>query len=187
MPENITDFMITWSNCDREALDKLVPLIYSELRRLAGYYLRNERQNHSLQATALVNEAYMRLVECEKIEWKSRAHFLGVAAQLMRNILVDHARKNRAAKRGGGDIYKISLDKIPGSEDMQDVSLIDLDNALVKLASFDLRQSQIIEFRYFGGLTCEEIGEILGISPATVSREEKLAKLLLMRELSKRA
>jgi RNA polymerase sigma factor (TIGR02999 family) len=184
MSGNITELLLKWSNGDKEAVDELIPLVYDELHRLAYGQLRYEFQNQSLQPTALINEAYIRLVNWEDVDWKNRAHFLGVAAQLMRNILVDYARKRIAAKRGGADQQRISLNDALGLSDMRSSDLLALDDALSSLSKIDPQQSRIIELRYFGGLTCKEAGEVLGISAATVNREEFLAKHWLLRELS---
>jgi RNA polymerase sigma-70 factor, ECF subfamily len=184
MTGNITQLLLKWSKGDREAVDELIPLVYDELHRLAYGSLRNEFQNQSLQPTALINEAYIRLINWKDVDWKNRAHFFGVATQLMRNILVDYARKRVAAKRGGADKQRITLDDAFGLPDMRSSDLLTLDDALNSLSKIDPQQSRIIELRYFGGLTCKEAGEVLGISAATVNREELLAKHWLLRELS---
>jgi RNA polymerase sigma factor (TIGR02999 family) len=181
----VTQLLNEWSNGDQSALDKLLPIIYKELRYLADNRLRHERADHTLQATALVNEAFLRLADWKKIEWKSRAHFLGVAANLMRNILVDHARNHLAAKRGG-QMYRLSFSDAINLPDERDVDLIALDDALMSLSSIDPQQSKIVELRFFGGLTFEDVAEVLEVSPATVSREWNLAKIWLLREISKR-
>jgi RNA polymerase sigma-70 factor, ECF subfamily len=181
-PNNVTHLLLKWSKGDKGALDELIPLLYGELHRLANLRLRMERPNHTLQATALVHEAFIRLADWQSIEWQNRAHFLAVAAQLMRNILVDHARKHIAAKRGG-DRYRLSLSDIPNLANERELDLIALDDALVTLATVDQQQSRIVELRYFGGLSIEEIAEVLAVSPSTVSREWKLAKVWLLHEL----
>jgi RNA polymerase sigma factor (TIGR02999 family) len=164
---------------DGRAPEELLPMVYGELRKLAHSYLQNERGDHTLQATALVHEAYLRLVDWEKVSWQNRAHFFAVAAQVMRRILVDHAREKRAAKRDFGQ--KLSLDEavsFPNSN-AREVDLIGLDDALEKLAEFDKTQSKIVELRFFGGLTIEETAHAIGISPATVKREWTVAKAWL--------
>jgi RNA polymerase sigma-70 factor, ECF subfamily len=186
MTGNITELLLKWSNGDQEAVDELIPLVYDELHRLAYSCLRNEYQNQSLQPTALINEAYIRLVNWKEMDWKNRSHFFGVAAQLMRNILVDYARKRFAAKRGGVDKQRISLNDALGLSDMRTSDLIALDDALKSLSKIDPQQSRIIEMRYFGGLSCKEAGEVLGVSASTVNREEMVAKHWLLRELSNR-
>jgi RNA polymerase sigma factor (TIGR02999 family) len=184
-PGEVTQLLNDWSNGDLSAMDKLMPIIYRELRRLADNRLRQERADHTLQATALVNELFLRLTDWKSIEWKSKAHFLGVAAKLMRNILVDYARTHMAAKRGGS-LYKLSFSEAINLPNEQDMDLIALDDALLSLASIDPQQSKIVELRFFGGLTFEEVAEVLQVSPATVSREWNLAKIWLLREISKR-
>lgn len=184
MNASVTQLLLEWRNGDKEALDRLMPLVYEELRRLAGLRLRHERVSHTLEAAALVNEAYMRLVDCRNIEWRNRAHFFGVAAQLIRNVLVDHARKRNADKRGG-DQYRISLTDMPNAGAEPDLDLIALDRALTKLTEMDPQQSRIIELRYFGGLGIEEAAEVLGISAATVNREWRTAKIWLLHEMRK--
>jgi RNA polymerase sigma factor (TIGR02999 family) len=184
-PGEVTQLLNDWSNGDRAALDKLMLIVYKELRHLANKRLRHERPDHTLQATALVNEAYMRLTDWKNVEWKNRAHFLGVAAQLMRNILVDHARTRMATKRGGG-LYKLAFNDAINLPNEQDLDLVSLDDALLSLAAIDPQQSKIVELRFFGGLTFEEVAEVLQVSPATVSREWNLAKIWLLREISNR-
>ncbi len=164
-------------------MDLLAPLVYNELRRLAERYLRNERSAATLQPTALVHEAYLRLVAQSMPDWESRAHFFGVAAHLMRQILVDHARKHRSAKRGGG-IDKLSIDEIIGLGTDKPADIIALDDALKTLAEIDERKAKVIELRFFGGLSVEETAVALGVSPATIGREQRLAEAWLHRELS---
>ncbi|HYW72325.1 MAG TPA: sigma-70 family RNA polymerase sigma factor [Pyrinomonadaceae bacterium] len=168
---------------DQGALDALFPLVYNELRRLADAYLRNERQNHTLQPTALVHEAYLRLVDQSTINWQNRAHFFSVAAQVMRHILVDHARNHQRLKRGG-PARKLSLDEAVSFFEERDINLVALDEALTDLEKLDQQQSRIVELRFFGGLTIEEMAEVLKISPATVSREWSMAKMWLHRALT---
>jgi len=160
-----------------------MPLVYDELRRLAAAYLRRERPDHTLQSGALVSEAYLRLIDQTRVRWKNRAHFFGVAAQMMRRILVDHARNRVAMKRGAGATVISINDAIVG-KDMQNLDLIALDDALNKLASFDEQQSEIVELRFFGELSIEETAEVLGISPATVKRDWAVAKAWLFRQMS---
>jgi|SRR3990172_508993 RNA polymerase sigma factor (TIGR02999 family) len=181
---DVTELLVEWSKGSEEALRELIPLVYRELRRLAGEYMRRERRGHTLQPTALVNEAFQRLVDQKRVEWQSRAQFFGVAAQMMRRILVDHARKRRAQKRGGG-VEKLSFDESIGTFPKAPVDLMSLDDALGALASIDPRQSRIVELRYFVGLSHEEIAQVLSISPATVLREWRTAKAWLGRELSR--
>ena len=164
-PQEVTSLLVRWGNGDREALDELTPLVYNELRRLARAYLRRERADHTLDGTALVHEAYMRLIDQRNIEWRSRNHFYALAAELIRRILVDHARAKVAAKRGGGGA-KLSLDEALAPADEKDVNLVALDDALKALAQADPQQSRLVELRYFAGLTIEETADVLKISPA---------------------
>ncbi len=181
--KEVTVFLKAWSSGDREAADRLMMLVYKELRKLAASYLQRQRSNHTLQPTALVHEAYMKLIDTSEINWQDRAHFFAVAAQTMRNILVDHARAVAADKRGGG-AHKIALDEaISFSNESQDIDLIALDEALQKLAQQDEQQSRIVELRFFGGLTVEETAEVLKISPATVKREWATARAWLFRQM----
>src|SRR5690349_3674933 len=182
--QSITQLLERWSEGDEKALDQLMPLVYDELHRLAGAYLRRERGYQTLQPTALVNEAYLKLVRQRTIRWQNRAQFFGVAAQLMRRILVDHARANDAAKRGG-DRVNVSLKNIGafGTEPTADV--LSLHNVLNRLAEIDPDQSRIVELRFFGGLTIEETAEVMQVSHSTVEREWKIAKAWLKRELTK--
>lgn len=182
-PNKISLLLTEWKQGRKEALDEVIPLLYDQLHLLAKRYLSKERPNHSLQATVLVNEAYIRLIECNNLDWQNRAHFLAVAAQLMRNILVDHARKYSANKREGAK-YTISLSAIKQLRKEPDLDLLALEDALTALSAIDAQQSQIVELRYFGGLSIEEIAEVLSISTATVSREWKLAKIYLLHYLS---
>jgi RNA polymerase sigma factor (TIGR02999 family) len=177
----VTQLLHQWRTGDREALDQLMPLIYDELRRLASHYMKSERPAHTLQATALVNEAYIRLVDMN-VRWQDRVHFFAVAARLMRRILVDEAKSKHRAKRGGGGV-RLSLDEalIVSPEPAQDI--VALDDALKSLGAFDERKSQLIELHFFGGLTYDELAEALGISQATVHRELRLAKAWLYHEL----
>ena len=183
-PEGVTQLLKDWNGGDQEALDKLMPLVYAELRRLANNYLRRERANHTLQPTALVNEAYMRLVDQKNARWQNRAQFFGVAAQLMRRILVDHARLHQALKRGGSDQERLSLTNVERVADKPDIDLLALHEALNELAEVDPQQSRIVELKFFGGLSIEETAEVLGIGHATVERDWKMARAWLRSKLS---
>jgi RNA polymerase sigma factor (TIGR02999 family) len=181
-PEDVTQILQEVSGGNREAPARLMPLVYDELRRLADHYLRQERPDHTLQPTALVHEAYLRLIDQTRVDWQNRAHFFGVAAQLMRRILVDHARRHRASKRGGFR-QKLTLDEAVDYSQTRDVDLVKLDDALTALAKFDARQSRVVELRFFGGLTIEETAEAIGVSPATVKVDWSMAKAWLRREI----
>jgi RNA polymerase sigma factor (TIGR02999 family) len=181
-PTDVSQLLIDWSHGDREALSRLMPLVYDELRRLAGSYLRRERPDHTLQPTALVHEAFIKLVG-QELSLQNRAHFFGVAAQVMRCILVDHARGHETAKRGGG-AQRFTLEEVMDTPLESQVDLLALDDALNDLARLDPQQARIVELRYFGGLTIEETAEVLGISPATVKREWRLARTWLHRQIS---
>jgi RNA polymerase sigma factor (TIGR02999 family) len=181
--QEVTNLLFEWKQGNKAAMDLLTPLVYNELRRLAERYLRNERSAATLQPTALVHEAYLRLVAQSMPDWESRAHFFGVAAHLMRQILVDHARKHRSAKRGGG-AEKLAIDEIVGLGTEKPADIIALDDALKALAEIDERKAKVIELRFFGGLSVEETGVALGVSPATIGREQRLAEAWLHRELS---
>jgi RNA polymerase sigma-70 factor (ECF subfamily) len=183
--EGVTQLLNEWGAGDRAALDRLVPLVFDELRRLAHSYLRRERADHTLQPTALVNEAYLRLVNQQGVRWQSRAHFFGIAANLMRQILVDHARQRAAEKRGGADLQRLSLTQAERVLDRADVDVLALDEALERLSAFDQQQARIVELKFFAGLTIEETAEVLGLSHATVERDWKLARAWLKRELSR--
>ncbi len=169
------------------ANDQLIPLVYSELRKLAAHYIRGERSGHTLQATALVHEAYLRLVDQKNVEWQDRVHFFATAAQTMRRVLIDYARQWQAEKRGGPDQVKVALDEGMAFSEDRSAELIAVDQALVRLANIDPLQCRIVELRFFGGLTVEEIAEVVGLSSRTVRREWKLAKAWLYCELSKGA
>jgi RNA polymerase sigma factor (TIGR02999 family) len=179
----VTQLLLDWSDGDQDALNKLIPLVYQELKRMARYYMRRERADHTLQTSALVNEAYIRLVDYKKMRWQDRAHFFAVAAQAMRRILVEHARGRTRAKRGG-EVRKVSLDEAATLADGKAADMVALDDALNGLAEFDPRKSQIVELRYFGGLNIEETAEVIGVSPATVKREWNTAKIWLHREIT---
>ena len=181
--QDLTCLLLAWRNGEHAALEKLVPAVHQELRRLALAYMRGERKDHTLQPTALINEAYLRLLDCRKVNWQNRAHFFAVSAQMMRRILVDYARSRRYLKRGGG-AEKISLDENRIAADERDPDLIELDDALKALAAVDERKSRVVELRYFGGLRVEETAEALGVSPDTVMRDWKLAKTWLARQMS---
>jgi RNA polymerase sigma-70 factor, ECF subfamily len=182
-PEAITQLLVDWSKGDQKALDKLMPLVYSELRRQAANYLRRERPGHTLQPTALVNEAYLKLVDQRNAKWQNRAQFFGVAAQLMRRILVDHARAHQAEKRGGSDQQRLSITSAGALAKEPALDLLALHEALNKLTNIDLQQGQIVELRFFGGLSIEEIAEVLHIGHATVERDWKMARAWLRLEL----
>jgi len=184
--QEVTHLLLAWRQGEKEALDKLVPVIYEELRHLAHSYMRGERGDHTLQTTALVNEAYLRLLDCSKVNWQNRAHFLAISAQLMRRILVDYARSRGYLKRGGA-AERVSLKENQIVSAGRDPDLIELDNALQALAVVDARKSQVVELRFFGGLTAEETAEVLGVSPDTVLRDWKLARTWLAREMRKAA
>jgi RNA polymerase sigma factor (TIGR02999 family) len=183
--ENITQLLLKWSDGDQAALDQLMPLVYDELRKLARSYLRRQGNNHTMQPTVLVNEAYLRLVNQRQVSWENRAQFFGLASKLMRNLLVDYARQRGAAKRGGGD-YHMSLTfaekVIPQSQ--SEIDLIALDEALNKLAALSPQQSKIVELRFFGGLTIPETASAIGVSHATVEREWSAARAWLYSQLS---
>ncbi|MCY7375125.1 MAG: sigma-70 family RNA polymerase sigma factor [Pyrinomonadaceae bacterium] len=177
----VTQLLQDWSDGKREALDELLPLVYDELRRLAHNYLRRERPEHTLQTTALVHEAYLKLIDQHSVDWKNRAQFFALSAQAMRRILLDNARKHISAKRGKGE--KIALEDAPEISTEPDKNLIALDSALQELEKIDAKQSKIIELRYFGGLTIEETAEVLKISPATVKREWTFARAWLYQRM----
>ena len=182
-PEGITQLLIDWGKGDQAALERLMPLVYSELRRLASNYLRRERAEHTLQPTALVNEAYLKLVDQRNARWQNRAHFFGIAAQLMRRILVDHARQRQAVKRGGVDQQRLSITSAEAVVKQPEIDILALNEALDELAELDPQQSRIVELKFFGGLSIEETAEVLGISHATVERDWKLARAWLRRQL----
>ena len=180
----VSQLLVNWGHGDQEAREALIPLVYEELRRLARRYLWRERRDHTLQSAALVHEAYLRLVRQEPPQWQNRAHFFAVAAQLMRHILVDHARNRLAAKRGAG-APRLTLDPKIALPQNREVDLVALDDALKRLASLDPQQSRIIELRFFGGLSIQDTSVVLGISPATVKREWTTARAWLQREMKK--
>ena len=182
--DSITKLLIEVSNGDRNAVDLLLPVIYDELRKLAANYLRRERPDHTLQPTALVHEAYLRLVDQTRVNWQNRAHFFGVAAQIMRRLLVDHARKHNAEKRGQ-DFQKLSLDENIDRAVERSSELVALDDALKALAAFDEQKARMVELRYFGGLSIEETADVLGVTPTTIKRHWRLAKAWLYSEMQK--
>ncbi len=182
----VTELLVRWRSGDQQALDELVPLVYDELRRLAHHYLRQERSDHTLQSTALVHEAYMRLAGQHPPMWQSRAHFFGIAARIMRQILVEYARGRGAAKRGG-QACRLTLDAAIAAPTQLDVDVVELDKALTDLAELDPQQSRIVELRFFGGLTIEDTSQVLGISPATVKRDWVTARAWLFRAMTRGA
>lgn len=182
-PQEVTQMLVDWRNGDKQALDRLMPLVYGELRRIASRYMRRERESHTLQTTALVNEAYLRLVGKNNVDWQNRAHFFAVAAQVMRHLLIDHARARERVRRGA-DPQQISLDEGALVSEQKGEELLALDEALTKLAEIDERKVKIVELRYFGGLSAEETAEALGVSEITVKREWLKAKAWLYRELT---
>ena len=182
---DVTRLLLAWRGGDRGALDTLVPLVHAELRRLAHRQMRGERAGHPLQTTALVNEAYLRLVDSHRVQWQNRAHFFAISAGLMRRVLVDAARARGSLKRGGKAVH-VSLNDAPDVTRTPDVDVIALDDALDALADLDARKSQVVELRYFGGLSVDETAEALGVSPETVKRDWRMAKLWLVRELKAR-
>jgi RNA polymerase sigma factor (TIGR02999 family) len=182
---DVTRLLVNWTNGDKKALEALMPLVYGELHRLAKRYLRRERSDHTLQSTALVHEAYLRMVDQKGMQWQNRAHFFAVAAQMIRRILVDHARTHKAEKRGGG-APKLALDEAIGVPQRRDLNLVALDDAINTLTGMDPQQGRIVELRFFGGLSIEETAEVLNISPATVKRDWAVAKAWLYRDLSGR-
>jgi RNA polymerase sigma-70 factor (ECF subfamily) len=182
-PEAITQLLVDWSKGSQQALEQLMPMVYSELRRLARNYLRRERPGHTLQPTALVNEAYLKLVDQRQAKWQNRAQFFGVAAQLMRRILVDHARQHKAAKRGGSDQQRLSITSAGKFMKQPEVDLLGLHEALEELTTMDPQQGRIVELRFFGGLSIEETAEVMNIGHATVERDWKLARAWLRRKL----
>ena len=183
-PQEVTRLLLAWSQGEQAALEQLVPLVYAELHRLAKRYLARERPGHTLQATALVNEAYLRLVDARNLRWQNRAHFYGVAAQLMRRILVDWARSRPHLKQGA-EVQQVSLEEALTLSRERDRDLVALDDTLRALAAVAPRKSQVVELRFFGGLSVEETAEVLQVSPDTVLRDWRLAKVWLLREMNK--
>jgi RNA polymerase sigma-70 factor, ECF subfamily len=178
---DVTELLLEWQRGDRDALERLTPLVYNELRRMAHRYIRRERNGHTLETTALVNEAYLRLINQRKMDWQSRTHFFAVVAEVMRHILIDHARRRHYAKRGGGGAasQQVSLAEADAMSEMRAAELIALDEALDKLLKLDPRKSRVVELRYFGGLSLEETAEVLGTSIMTVRRDWRAAKAWL--------
>jgi len=185
-PQEITRLLVAWGDGDQSALEELAPLVHSELHRLAHHYMSRERPGHTLQTSALVNEAYIRLIDWKSVRWQSRAHFFGVAAQLMRRILVDFARDRQYLKRCGGAL-RVSLGEAAAFTECRGADLVALDEALTALAEVDRRKGQVVEMRFYGGLSVEEVAEVLKVSEETVRRDWRLAKVWLLRELGREA
>jgi RNA polymerase sigma factor (TIGR02999 family) len=186
LPHDVTQLLVAWSNGDEAARDQLIPLVYEELHRLAHHYMNRERPGHTLQTSALVNEAFVRLVDQRDVHWQNRAHFFGIAAQMMRRVLVDYARSRQYQKRGG-DAVQVSLNEELIVSNEQTAEVVALDDALKSLATFDQRKCQIVELRFFAGLSIEEAAQVLGISPGTVMRDWTLAKAWLRKEITNAA
>lgn len=184
-PRDVTQLLVNWADGDRAALDELTPLVYSELRRLAGRYMRREGPGHTLQPSALVNEAFLRLVDQRDVRWQNRAHFFGVAAQLMRRVLIDAARRHQSEKRGGGTV-RVSVSEA-AEVARQAADMLSLDRALTELAEVDERKARIVEMKFFGGLTTEEVAEVLGVTGRTVEREWRSARAFLHRAVGEDA
>ena len=182
-PKEVTQLLVAWRNGDQDARDELMPLVYQELHRLAHQYMSRERPGHTLQTSALVNEAFLRLADQTDVQWQNRAHFVGIAGQMMRRILVDYARNRGYAKRGGSAL-QVSLDEELIVSEERSAEVVALDDALQSLARLDERKSRLVELRFFGGLSIEETAEVLGVSPGTVMRDWTLAKAWLRREMS---
>lgn len=183
LQHDVTEILHEWSGGDRDAPERLMPLVYDEMRRLARSFLARERDGHTFQPTALVNEAYLRLVDQTRVNWQNRAHFYGIASSMMRRVLIDHARAHATEKRGGVAVH-LSIDDVQVPVEKRAASFLALDEALEKLAQMDERKARIVEMRFFGGLSDEEIAEVLGVSSRTVLRDWKTARLWLYRELS---
>ena len=186
MHKDVTALLLEWSGGNRAALDELMPLIYAEFRQLASRALSRERPNHTLQSTALAHELYLKLIDQKRTQWRDREHFFAMASQIIRRILVDYARRLHAQRRGGLDT-RITLDEALAPQQDRDLNLVELDDALEALSRIDSQQARIIELRFFGGLSIEATGRILGVSPSTVNREWNLARAWLYRELSRSA
>jgi RNA polymerase sigma-70 factor, ECF subfamily len=182
LPNEITERLIAWGAGDRAALDQLLPIVYQELRRMAGNYLRRENPGHTLQPTALVHEAWLRLIDQTRVDWRNRAQFFGVAARMMRRILVDHAKAKHREKRGG-DMIKLSLDDLINLSQERTADILALNDALDELTRIDERKSRVVELRFFGGFGVEEIAQILEVSPETVTRDWKMAKAWLYQQI----
>jgi RNA polymerase sigma factor (TIGR02999 family) len=185
-PREVTQLLQAWRDGDESALEQLMPMVYDELRRMAQWFMRNERKGHTLQTSALINEAYLRLVEREGVDWQGRAHFFGVAAQAMRRVLVDYARARNYQKRAG-QARQVSLEEADNLAEERAAEIVALDDALAALARIDARKCRVVELRYFGGLSVEETAEVLGVSVATVTRDWSMAKLWLLREINREA
>jgi RNA polymerase sigma factor (TIGR02999 family) len=185
-PKEITRLLVAWSDGDQSALDELAPLVHAELHRLAHHYMGRERPGHTLQTSALVNEAYLRLIDWKNVRWQNRAHFFAVSAQLMRRILVDFAREKQYLKRGGG-AKQVSLHEVADLPVERDADLVALDDAIKALSQVDQRKGQVVEMRFFGGLSVKEVAEVLKVSEQTVLRDWQLAKVWLLRELGQEA
>jgi RNA polymerase sigma-70 factor (ECF subfamily) len=183
-PQEVSELLHAWSNGDQAALNELMPMVYQELRQMAKRYMGRQNPGHTLQTTALIHEAYLKLVDQRETRWQNRAHFFGVAAKAMRHILVDYARARQATKRGG-EARVVSFDEAATAFEGRTAELVALDDALSALAAFDQRKSQIVEMRYFGGLTVDETAQVLNVSPETVARDWRLARTWLMRELAR--
>lgn len=183
-PNEITRLLVAWGGGDESALERLIPIVYDELRHLAHRYMSRERPGHTLQTTALVNEAYLRLVNWREVQWQNRAHFFGVSAQMMRRILVDFARDRKYLKRGGGAL-RVSLGEAASFTECPSADLVALDEALTELTKMDQRKGQVVEMRFFGGLSVKEVAEVLKVSEETVMRDWRLAKVWLLRELGR--
>jgi RNA polymerase sigma factor (TIGR02999 family) len=184
--KEITQLLVAWADGDPSALEQLAPLVHAELHRLAHHYMGGERPGHLLQTTALVNEAFIRLIDWKNVRWQNRAHFFAVSAQMMRRILVDFARENQYLKRGGGTLH-LSLSEVAAFSECGDADLVELDDALTALAKVDERKAQVVEMRFFGGLSVKEVAEVLKVSEETVMRDWRLAKVWLLRELGQEA
>jgi RNA polymerase sigma factor (TIGR02999 family) len=178
-----TQLLRAWAGGDRDALERLTPHVYRKLRSIAGYHMQNERAGHTMQATALVHEAYLKLIDITNVDWQHRAHFFAVSAQIMRHILLDQARRRITAKRGG-DAERVNLDELPDISGGRAKELIALDDALIALSAIDPRKAKVVELRFFGGLSVEETAEVLGVSPETVMRDWKFARSWLQAEIS---
>jgi RNA polymerase sigma-70 factor (ECF subfamily) len=182
-PHEVTQLLVAWSNGDQEVRDELMSVVYQELHRLAHHYMKRESPGHTLQTSALVNEAFLKLIDQRNVQWRNRAHFFGIAAQMMRRILVDYARQRRYAKRGG-DAPQVTLNEELMVSDQRSADVVALDEALSELARFDDRKSKVVELRFFGGLSIEETAEVLAVSPGTVMRDWTLAKAWLQRAMT---
>ena len=181
-PSEITELLVCWSNGDRAALERLMPLVERELHRLAHHYMRREHKDHTLQTTALINETFLRLVDQDRVTWQNRSHFYGIAAQIMRRVLLNYARDKKREKRGGG-AYKVSLSEADAVAEERSVEILALDEALQKLSALDERKGRVVELRYFGGLSVQETAEVLAVSPVTVARDWDMARAWLAREM----